>query len=204
MNPEIVTKAMADMKRIRESTAALDKGDEKVHVVWNTNGDTRVADHVPSITEFTEANVSHRKDVFRLMERVGFLLTRAARLHDWSKVEEPYQSMFYRDMADTIQGKMDFMDGDWATLHYNVLERHHLLKAVPDDVNLIDVIEMVCDCVAAGMARKGDIEEIDIPEDILKRAVWNTEKMLKELVVLDRPLKDTLKDAERRPGKNSD
>ena len=65
----------------------------------------------------------------------------------------------------------------WYESHVN-LERHHLLERCPEDVNLIDVIEMICDCVSAGLARTGKVFDVEIPADILTKAVKNTVDLL--------------------------
>ena len=52
-------------------------------------------------------------------------------------------------------------------------------------MNLIDVLEMICDCVCAGMARSGEVRDLEISEDILLKAVKNTVEMCKEAVVLE-------------------
>ena len=90
--------------------------------------------------------------------------------------------VFYRDMCAVLEGRMDFFDGEWSKLHYEELERHHLKRFCPEDVNLFDVIEMLCDCVCAGMARSGDIYDIDIPADILTKAVSNTVELMKQQI----------------------
>lgn len=148
----------------------------------NTNGDTRVANHMPTINEFNASNESHRADVRNLMDRFCDILKDSAWNHDWTKVLEPYRSMFYRDMSSVIEHGMDFFDGEWSKLHYCELERHHLNRHCPDDVNLFDVIEMICDCVAAGMARSGEVYDLDISDDILTKAVKNTVKILKSQI----------------------
>ena len=38
----------------------------------------------------------------------------------------------------------DFINDEWYQLHIKA-ERHHLLSNCPDDVNLIDVLEMIVD-----------------------------------------------------------
>ena len=91
--------------------------------------------------------------------------------------------MFYRDMCNTIEGRMKFEDGEWSKFHY-ATERHHLLRNVPDDVNLIDVIEMIADCVCAGMARSGEVRPLEIDESILMKAIDNTVKLMAESVEL--------------------
>ena len=79
---------------------------------------------------------------------------------------------------------MNFFDGEWSKLHYQELERHHLKRNCPDDVNLFDVIEMLCDCVAAGMARSGDVYDVDIPSEVLVKAVSNTSKWLQSRIMV--------------------
>lgn len=151
-----------------------------VKIKRNTNGDSRVAKKSPTFEQFNAANVSHRLDVQNIMTEVAHRLERNGTYHDWSKITEPYQSMFYRDLCNTIDGKMNFMDGEWSKYHYSV-ERHHLLKEVPDDVDLFDVIEMICDCVAAGLARSGEVRPLEIDESILKKALYNTVEKVKNM-----------------------
>ena len=56
----------------------------------------------------------------------------------------------------------------------------------PEDVNLIDVIEMICDCVCAGMARSGKFREFKLSDEILQKAVSNTVKMCLESVIIEK------------------
>lgn len=157
----------------------------KVKVKKNTNGDTRVATHIPTVVEFDDANESHRKDVQELVERFCTLLEKSAERHDWMKVKEPFRSMFYRDMVATMEGRLTFEEGEWAHLHYEKLERHHLLRNVPEDVDLFDVIEMVCDCVAAGMARSGGVRPLELQEGVLRKAVDNTVRILQKEIEIE-------------------
>ena len=158
---------------------------DTVRVKRNTNGDSRVADHTPTITEFDSANSSHRKDVAALMSSFADEIKSRGLDHDWTKTEEPYRSIFYRDMCNAIEGTRDFFDGEWHELHYIKLERHHITRACPYNVNLIDVVEMVCDCVAAGMARSGNVDKVIIPAEFLERAVENTVELLKDSIILE-------------------
>lgn len=156
-----------------------------IKVKPNTNGDSRVANKVPTFEEFMTANRDHRRDVQALMESFAESLKAQGEAHDWTKSKEPYRSMFYRDLCNTIEGHMEFMDGEWAKLHYEQMERHHLKRHCPEDVNLFDVIEMLCDCVCAGMARSGDVYDVDIPPEILVEAVKNTVELLKEHTIVE-------------------
>lgn len=157
-----------------------------IKIKRHTEGDTRVAKEIPTISDFSAANYDHAEDVKNLARFFADGLIACVQRHDWTKLQEPYKSMFYRDMCDVMEGRMDFFEGEWSKLHYNELERHHLKRHCPDDVNMFDVIEMICDCVAAGMARSGDVYELDIPSDVLQRAVTNTVDILKkEIQVVD-------------------
>lgn len=151
----------------------------------NKNGDSRVADHVPTIKEFRNANFSHIEDVKKIMCEFSQEIETRSEKHDWTKIVEPYKSMFYRDMCNTIEGRIDFLNGEWSKLHYEKLERHHLNRHCPEDVNLIDVIEMLCDCVVAGKARSGDVYDITISDTVLQNAVKNTVELLKSHVIVE-------------------
>lgn len=151
----------------------------------HTEGDSRVAKEIPSFDKFDEANKDHIKDVKNLASYFSEELGKSVNIHDWTKIKEPYRSMFYRDLCAVMEGRMNFFDGEWSKLHYYVLEKHHLKRHCPDDVNMIDVIEMICDCVAAGMARSGEVYDIDIPSEVLQKAVKNTVEMFKSVIEVE-------------------
>ena len=153
-----------------------------IQIKKHTEGDSRVAKELPTFQDFDNANLDHRKDVTNLISEFIHILSTKSSEHDWTKIKEPYRSMFYRDLCATLEGRMNFMDGEWANIHYNKLERHHLKQRCPDDVDLFDVIEMICDCVAAGMARSGDVYDVDIPAEVLTKAVANTVELLKDQI----------------------
>jgi hypothetical protein len=89
-------------------------------------------------------------------------------------MSEPYATKFYDDMKANIEdGKEPFVDMEWYKLHVNA-ERHHLNDHVPEDVDLIDVVERLVDCVSAGMARSGSVYDVTVPDDVLQKAVANT------------------------------
>ena len=167
---------------------AVFEGD-KIKIERHTAGDSRVSKGIPTREEFDKANYSHRKDVAQLAKRFCDLLETSVMIHDWTKIIEPFATMFYDDMCATIRGERDFFDGEWSKLHYYELERHHLKRHCPDDVTLIDVVEMVCDCVSAGMARSGEVYDLDIDETILTKALKNTVSLLKEQIEVVEPKK---------------
>ena len=153
----------------------------KVTIKRNTDGDTRVAKAVPSFYRFRKSNEQHREDVRGMMREIANDINVAGAHHDYTKTDDDTGSLFYRELCNTLEGQMNFEDGRWYKMHCET-ERHHLNEHCPDDVNLIDVIEMICDCVCAGLARSGSVRPVEIDADILKRAVDNTVDMLVEAV----------------------
>ena len=150
---------------------------EKVKISRNTLGDTRTATRVPAFYEMVDSNRSHISDVETMMREIAEDIRTAGSNHDITKMGDPYKSMFYRELCATIEGKMDnFTKGEWYPMHCKA-ERHHLNEHCPEDVNLIDVLEMICDCVCAGMARTGSVYPVLISEDVLRKAFDNTVQM---------------------------
>ena len=66
------------------------------------------------------------------------------------------------------------------------LNRHHLTMAdgVPADVNLIDVLDFIADCVMAGMARSGSVYPLHLSPELLEAAFQNTVALLKAQVTV--------------------
>ena len=112
------------------------------------------------------------------------MLLDAAAVHDRDKITDEGLAGFH---ADFITG---FKTTAWWDNHRNI-SRHHLNMpdGVPVDVDLVDVIEHIVDCVMAGAARsdKGTagIYEIKIAPDVLTRAVANTVDKLKVMVTVE-------------------
>lgn len=95
--------------------------------------------------------------------------------HDHTKLGE-HLSDFTKALSSGAKGK-EFKEQDWWKIH--LTERHHLNDRVPDDVNLIDVLEMISDCVSAGLARTGEVYDVELSESVLKKAFKNTVEMIK-------------------------
>ena len=150
---------------------------ERIKIKHNTLGDTRTATKVPTFYEFADANNDHVNDVKNMMRELANDISKRGSNHDFTKMFDPEKSLFYRELCAKIEGKIDsFVDGEWYPMHCRT-ERHHLNEYCPEDVNLIDVLEMISDCVCAGMARSGNVYPIEIPSDILQKAVKNTVQM---------------------------
>lgn len=157
---------------------------KKIIITRNTDGDTRVAKAVPDFYSFRRSNVNHREDVRRMMSAIAEKIVEAGRDHDHTKTDCEAGSLFYREFCNTLEGQINFEEGKWYKMHCET-ERHHLNRRCPYDVNLIDVIEMICDCVCAGMARTGSVYPIEISSEILQRAVSNTVEMCVNAVEME-------------------
>lgn len=122
-------------------------------------------------------NLAVRECTKFICQKIQFQSTK----HDYTKLNE-YLPMFYNALKSGLTGD-DFRKLEWFQIHCHK-ERHHLNDFCPNDVNLIDVIEMICDCVCAGKARSGIVYPISISNEILQKAVKNTEKMLEDNIVV--------------------
>ena len=113
--------------------------------------------------------------------------------HDHTKLGE-YLPAFTKALSSGFKGK-EFKEQDWWEIH--LTERHHLNDKVPEDVNLVDVLEMICDCVSAGLARTGEVYDVTLPDKVLKDAFKNTVEMLKKNIEVVKPEEKEKKDASK-------
>lgn len=140
--------------------------------------DTRTCDvSKVSSEQLLESSRSHIDDVQSVMRVFADMCCEAGTLHDITKITQ--HAWFYRDF------KTGFKVQEWYEMHKRA-ERHHIGVGgvVPTDVNLIDVLEHIADCVAAGMARSGSVYDIEISDEVLQQAVKNTVEKVKAMVVI--------------------
>ena len=146
---------------------------DKILIYKSENADTRSAKGEVTKDSLLENTLSHIMDV----QHVGYWLAEKLKAqvieHDHTKVDNIDE--FYEDFTSGKQNA-DFKSLPWWQIHKT--ERHHLNDSVPDDVNLIDVLEMVIDCTVAGLARSGSVYGITIPQDVLELAIENTKNMI--------------------------
>lgn len=150
-----------------------------VTIYKNPNGDSRTAPKDVTFKQFAQANDMHIRDVMSVMRELAHMIKQSGTMHDWTK--KVYEEKFFNDFKNTLENGIDFVNGEWYQLHVN-RERHHLLSHCPDDVNLIDVLEMIVDCTCAGLARSGEVRELEISDEILRKAVQNTVELIKSMV----------------------
>lgn len=143
--------------------------------------DTRTCEFSKVTKEQLRASsVQHIGDVIQGIEYFKHLLDKAGAWHDFDKL-----SNLEHFHSDFIGG---FKETGWWDNHRKV-NRHHLLQpdGIPSDVNLIDVLDMIIDCVMAGMGRAGYVYPLDIDSEVLMRAFQNTVELLKgQIKVEDR------------------
>lgn len=147
-----------------------------IEIKPSPTADTRTCD-VTKVSEqmLLESSLSHIADVGAGLGFIASKLTEAASIHDYDKL-----SKIHRFHSDFQTG---FAKTGWWDNHRRI-HRHHLNYAdgVPDDVNLIDVMENIVDVVMAGMARNGFVYPLELSDEVLQRAVTNTVELLKSNV----------------------
>lgn len=149
-----------------------------IEVEPSPTADTRTCDFANTdIETLLKSSRVHIADVGKALAFFASKLTEAASVHDYDKLTAI--GWFH---GDFVTG---FKRTGWWDNHRRI-HRHHLAQAdgVPENVNLIDVLEYVADCVMAGMARSGEVYDLKLPDDVLQRALANTTALLKSQVVV--------------------
>ncbi|AJE02706.1 hypothetical protein [Geobacter pickeringii] len=147
-----------------------------IEIKKSATADTRTCDWSKVTKEqLLESSRQHIGDVEK---GIGFLVGKmceSAALHDHDKISDI--DGFHRDF------QTGFKQTEWWDKH-RTINRHHLLQAdgVPADVNLIDVLDMIVDCVMAGMGRSGSVYPLDVSPEVLMHAFQNTVELLKSQV----------------------
>ena len=150
-----------------------------IEITKSPTADTRTCDWSKVTKEqLTASSLTHILDVAMGLRMFGDMLQAAAEVHDFDKIDDI--DSFHRDF------QTGFKQTEWWDRHRKI-NRHHLNVAdgIPADVNLIDVIEHMVDCVMAGMARSGSVYELKLSDEVLQAAFRNTVEKLKEDVVVE-------------------
>lgn len=150
-----------------------------IKIKKSNTADTRSCDFAKVSRETLRSSSSqHIADVRKGIEYFKAMLEAAAERHDFDK------------LSDLDGFHSDFISGFTSTLWWDKhrkINRHHLLQSdgVRENVNLIDVIEMIVDCVMAGMGRTGTVYPVDISAGVLRLAFDNTVDLLKSEIVIE-------------------
>lgn len=144
-----------------------------IKVSKSPTADTRTCDFANTPKEvLLNSSLVHIGDVVKAMAFFSGRLIEAAGAHDYDKLTGI--DWFH---ADFVTG---FKETGWWDNHRKI-HRHHLAQAdgVPEDVNLLDILEYIADCVMAGMARSGEVYDLTMTPELLNRAFKNTVDLLK-------------------------
>lgn len=147
-----------------------------IEIKKSATADTRTCDFAKvDKDQLLASSRQHIKDVVRAMAFFSGKLIEAAGEHDYDKLTDI--DWFH---ADFVTG---FQQTGWWDNHRKI-HRHHLAQAdgVPEDVNLLDLLEYIADCVMAGMARSGEVYDLKITPELLIASFKNTVELLKSQV----------------------
>jgi len=150
-----------------------------IQIKKSKTADTRTCDFTKvSREQLLASSLQHLGDVHKGLAFFAAQIVECAGRHDFDKLSDI--DGFHRDF---ITG---FTQTTWWTAHRQ-LNRHHLTMSdgVRDDVNLIDVLDFIVDCVMAGMGRSGSVYKLELPPGLLETAFQNTVDMLKAQVVVE-------------------
>lgn len=149
-----------------------------IRIEKSETADTRTCDYA-NVTKETllASSKQHIRDVREAHQLFSRLIAQAMLEHDTDKITDI--DGFH---ADFLTG---FQRTEWWDRH-RALNRHHLTQedGIPADVNLIDVLDFIADCVMAGMARSGSVYPLALSPELLERAFQNTVALLKSHVVV--------------------
>jgi hypothetical protein len=118
-----------------------------------------------------ESSKQHIEDVINGFEFLINKMREQIKNHDFDKLTDI--ETFYKDF------KVNFETTEWWDNHRKI-NRHHLFQSdgIPKDVNLIDVLETIVDCVMAGKARTGYVYPLNISNELLQKAFTNTVELM--------------------------
>lgn len=150
-----------------------------IRIKRSPTADTRTCDFTNTTKQVLRASSEyHIADVRAALKVFIDALHRASSYHDYDKLTDI--DWFHRDF------QTGFKQTGWWDNHRRI-HRHHLEQedGQPTDVNLLDVLEHVADCVMAGMARSGEVRPVALSNELLQRALTNTVELLKAQVEVD-------------------
>jgi hypothetical protein len=149
-----------------------------IKIPKSATADTRTCDFANvSKDTLLASSKQHIRDVQEAHQFFSRLIAKALMEHDTDKITDI--DGFHRDFVT------GFKVTEWWDRHRQ-LNRHHLNVAdgVREDVNLIDVLDFIADCVMAGMARSGSVYPLHLSPELLEKAFQNTITLLKAQVVV--------------------
>ena len=154
-----------------------------VEIDKSPNADSRTADKGKvSFEDFSKATDMHREDVKNVIYELARRLREIGDKHDWTKKEQ--EDEYYDSYVTAKKNGTDFHKSDWYRNHVKE-ERHHIKYHVAPDINLLDILEVICDHCCDELVEKGSVGKMDIDEDVLMKAFNNTVELVKSFIRLD-------------------
>lgn len=147
-----------------------------IEIKKSETADTRTCDFANVTKErLLSSSRQHIGDIVKALAFFSGKIIEAAGEHDYDKLTAI--DWFHKDFVT------GFKETGWWDNHRRI-HRHHLSMAdgVPENVNLLDVLEYIADCVMAGMARSGSVYDLKLSDEVLQRAFRNTVELLKSQV----------------------
>lgn len=151
---------------------------KEITIESTTGADTRSAKGPVSKEVLLSNSHLHRSHVRRAMAALSAELIERAERHDYTKISAIDD--FHENFTQAIAKEIEFKDHRWWKLH--LAEKHHINDRMHDDADLLDLLEMIVDCVCAGKARTGDVFPIKIESDVLQKLLSNTFDLLSRSV----------------------
>ena len=128
--------------------------------------------------ELLDSTKQHIRDVKMGLKHFIGLIEHNSIMHDHTKIS--HIDDFHKELKDGFRKSTK-----WWDMHTKT-ERHHLTKHMPEDVDLLDVLEMIVDGVMAGKSRNNNYRKEKIPNELLQTAYDNTiDKLLNIVEVND-------------------
>ena len=155
---------------------------DKVKIKKTVKCDTRTLPKgsVVSEKDSEEDTLKHRQAVIDVGNYFCERIKEQFKNHDWSKL-----GTNLKDFTDGLNKGFDSPEFNaWYDMHVSA-ERHHLKKSVPDDVNIIDLLEMLIDCACAGMARTGSCYPMELDNELLQKVVAHTFELIKSVIEVE-------------------
>lgn len=168
-----------------------------IRIQKSKTADTRSCDFSKVTKDvLLKSSSQHIGDVKKGIEFIISKLKKVIDKHDYDKITDI--DGFHSDFIGGFENKT------WWNKHKKI-SRHHLLEAdgIRNDVNLIDVIEMIVDCVMAGMGRTGKVYPLEISIHVLRKAFDNTSELLQRNVIVEEaPVEEKQKQQPTAEGQN--
>jgi len=145
--------------------------DKPIKIKKSTCADTRSCDYA-SVTkrQLASATMDHISDVTKGINLFKKWLDMAAANHDLTKLG--MLDRFHKEFTEGFKKSQEWLHDHWTH------ERHHLMSHVPEDVDLVDVVEMAVDLSMSAAARSGEMFKVEVPNEVLQKAFENTMKRL--------------------------